>query len=114
MFLHIREGWIKMNDLIIINLEGLGIKAKVINDGAVYLAYEGFANAAGHPDAVANSSFSLNEKFDRSDELNEEIVDVLAKGNHEHTGDLIYVIKAKTGEKFLIGEWGLKITNFSI
>lgn len=103
-----------MNDFIIINLEGLGIKAKVINDGAVYLEYEDFANAAGHPDAVANSSFSLNEKFDSSDELTGEIVDVLAKGNHEHTGELIYVIKAKTGEKFLIGERGLSILNKSV
>lgn len=101
-----------MNKFEIVNLEGLGIKAEVIDDGAVYLEYEGFANAAGHPDAVANSSFSLKGKFDRSDELTEEIVDVLARGKHENGTELIYVIKAKSGEKFLIGERGLKITNF--
>jgi hypothetical protein len=98
-----------MNKFEIVNLEGLGIKAEVIDDGAVYLEYEGFANAAGHPDAVANSSFSLKGKFDRSNELTEEIVDVLARGKHENGTELIYVVKAKSGEKFLIGGRGLKI-----
>ncbi|MEK5323321.1 hypothetical protein [Aeribacillus sp. FSL M8-0254] len=103
-----------MNKFEIVNLEGLGIKAMVINDDKAYLTYKDFAVAAGHPDAAVNSIFgdSVEEKRRRVRETFGEIVDVLAKGNHEHTGELIYVIKAKTGEKFLIGERGLKITNF--
>jgi len=103
-----------MNKFGIVNLEGLGIKAMVINDGKAYLSYKDFAVAAGHPDAAVNSiifeSPEEEEKRRRVREISGEIVDVLAKGNHEHTGELIYVIKAKSGEKFLIGELGLKIT----
>jgi len=105
-----------MNKFGIVNLEGLGIKAMVINDGKAYLSYKDFAVAAGHPDAAVNSiifeSPEEEEKRRRVRETFGEIVDVLAKGNHEHTGELIYVIKAKSGEKFLIGVRGLKITNF--
>jgi len=105
-----------MNKFGIVNLEGLGIKAMVINDGKAYLTYKDFAVAAGHPDAAVNSiifeSPEEEEKRRRVRKISGEIVDVLAKGNHEHTGELIYVIKAKSGEKFLIGERGLKITNF--
>jgi len=41
-----------MNKFGIVNLEGLGIKAMVINDGKAYLTYKDFAVAAGHPDAA--------------------------------------------------------------
>lgn len=101
-----------MNKFGIVNLEGLGIKAKVVNVGETYTTYKSFAVAAGHPDAAVNDIFGdyEEEKRRRVRETFGEIVDVLVKGNHEQTGELIYVVKAKSGEKFLIGERGLKIT----
>ncbi|PAE24015.1 hypothetical protein [Bacillus sp. 7894-2] len=90
--------------IVIERLEGKGIKAKVIKAGERYSTYGKFANAAGYPNSVNNSIVCS--------EIRGEVVDVLAKGNHEQYNDTIYVCQLEDGRQFLIGEDGIDL--FSI
>jgi hypothetical protein len=96
-----------MTNFNIENLQGKGITAEVINGGAQYSSYGKFADAAGHPDAVEQgTSFLVSARSIEGD-----VVQVLAKGLHGNRGQnpVIYVCMTKNGEKFLIGERGVKL-----
>jgi hypothetical protein len=92
-----------MTNFNIENLQGKGITAEVLDGGKQYSTYGRFADAAGHPDAVFDpvSAYSLEG----------DVVQVLAKGLHGSRGynPVIYVCMTKKGQKFLIGEGGVKI-----
>lgn len=82
-------------------LEGKGVTAKVVDAGERYSTYTAFARAAGYPKSVYNGI--------ETDEIREEVVSVLAKGNHEHGYDAIYVCQLEDGRQFLIGAKGLDL-----
>src|SRR5690606_6400524 len=85
-------------------------RAKVVRTGQVYSTYIDFAKAAGYPDAAVK--FRSNEdskKTLNASRLGGEIVNILAKGKHGTSNDILYVVENAEGERFLFGERGLEI-----
>lgn len=97
-----------MAEFNIERLEGEGITARVVDDGKLFSTYIDFARAVGYKDVVTVNGF---EKPRALKARESEEFTVLAKGAHEyrHYGD-VYVIESADGERFLMGEEGLKIT----
>ncbi len=92
---------------VIEDLRGRGMTAKVTIRGKLFPTYDNFAKEAGYPDAVRNEreTYLYNRK--------DETFKVLARGNHEspsYSDVTIYVIESEDGERFLVGDDGLEIT----
>jgi len=91
-------------------LEGRGITAKVVNVGKQYSTYNKFAVASGYSDAAVEAwTEEERKKSENGRKLIEKTVDVLAKGKHEHSNDVIYVVQDSEGERFLFEGKGLEI-----
>jgi hypothetical protein len=101
-----------MTNFNIENLEGKGITAEVLDGGAQYSSYEEFARSAGHPDAVMQNNDSLVS----AGNIEGQVVQVLAKGLHGSRGHqpVIYVCMTNHGQKFLIGERGVKVMEMKL
>src|SRR5690625_1441266 len=89
-------------------LEGRGIKAKVVDNGKLYSSYKAFAVKVGYPDAADDDVFGTN-KDKKSDAILGKTVDVLAKGDHGCTSDILYVVQDESGEQFIYGEEGIEL-----
>src|SRR5699024_375605 len=97
--------------IIIEDLRGIGMTAKVTDRGKAFLTYKEFAEEAGHPSAAV--VWDDGAKRDSLFAKQHETFKVLARGNHEGPGYphvIIYVIEAEDGEELLVGDDGLDIT----
>src|SRR5690606_12369369 len=84
--------------------------AKVVNTRWLYSTYMEFAKASGYPEAVAKVwTEAEREKQKNAKQLIGKSVNILAKGNHESSDDIIYVVQdGGSSEKFLFGKDGLE------
>lgn len=84
----------------IVRLEGCGITARIVDKGAIFTTFKDFAIAAGYPTAVNSRCGGIEGRT----------VEVLAKGRHDFHGSVIYVIEDRFGNRYLIEDAGLEIT----
>lgn len=94
-------------EIVIEDLRGRGMTAKVTDVLAQFSTYKDFAERAGYPDAVGGiRGRSLRARKHYT-------FKVLARGNHDYdmySGTTIYVIESEDDERFLVGDYGLEIT----
>ena len=98
-------------EIVIEDLRGLGMTAKLIDAGKLFATYDEFARKAGYHDAICKG-FSGDKKSEALLKRSDDEFKVLARGNHEgkYYSDVdIYVIESEDGERFLIGDNGLEI-----
>src|SRR5699024_10574604 len=96
--------------IIIEDLRGMGITAKVTDVGKAFLTYKKFAEESGYPSATTVCNGGMKRESLRAKKY--ETFKVLARGNHGGPGYAhvtIYVIESEDGEKFLVGDDGLEI-----
>lgn len=99
-------------EIVVEDSRGRGMTAKVTDTGKLFDTYKVFANKAGYPDAAC-SIFGDEKEFKLIKGRAKHTFKVLARGNHDsvsYSDETIYVIESEDGERFLIGDAGLEIT----
>jgi signal peptidase I len=84
-----------------------GRKAEITNPGCLFTTYESFAIKHGYPEAAAESDFTDRRKRPVSGDL----VTLLVSGTHDsgYAGQVLWIVEAASGERFIISEKGLRI-----
>lgn len=99
-------------ETVIEDLRSMGMSAVVIDEMHLFSTYKDFANKARYPEAICVLFAGVPKKKSLKSRLTHTFK-VLARGNHGYPGwegVIIYVIESEDGERFLVGEKGLEIT----